>query len=160
MKIHLTHRTQGADARPIGRTVAGQQPVLQKVILESHDLDGHSVVHLSPDQALYVHSRLAVIIAAFLHGHQDRVEHLATAHLPDDVEHHLRKCGARVWPISSENGTQQVLEQVVVASDHPDGNGVIHLSPEQVSDVYHRLTRINLAYLHENTWGGEDARGQ
>lgn len=161
MNIHLTHRKQEVEARPVSRTIDGQQPLLQKVILESDHLGESGVVHLSPDQVLYVHSRLAVIAAAFLHGHTEHLQHLGTARLPEDAEQRMRKCGARVWMISREDETlPEVLEQVVVASNHPDGAGVIRLSPEQVPDLYSRLTQITLAYLHENTWGGEDARVQ
>jgi hypothetical protein len=153
--------THGAEAWPISFEGPGARPILAKIIVESRHPDGHGIVHLSPDQALYAHSRLSHITMAFLHGRIDRVEHLGIDHLPEDHLDKLSTCGAKVWPISHE-GTDlpPVLEKVVVESAHPGGSGVIHLSPDQALYVHSRLTHITLAFLHENTWGGEDARSQ
>jgi hypothetical protein len=49
---------------------------------------------------------------------------------------------------------------VVIESEHPDGHGLIHLTPTQARYVHHRLTAIALDYLHEYGWGGEDGRAQ
>jgi hypothetical protein len=166
MNIHAIHMpgahrlgTHGAEARPISRGTG--LPVLDKVVVESEHPDGRGLIHLSPDQALYVHSRLSHVTAAFLHGHPEDVHRLGTDHLPDGPVHELRKCGARVWPIVHEaEGSPPALEQVVVESEHPDGHGTVHLSPEQARYLHGRLTHITLAFLHENAWGGEDARMQ
>ena len=43
----------------------------------------------------------------------------------------------------------------------PDGrSSVVHLDPAQIPGVAQHLESIVLDYLHENTWGGEDARTQ
>jgi hypothetical protein len=52
------------------------------------------------------------------------------------------------------------LEAVLVESVHPDGHGVVRLSPEQALAIRDRLEQITLAFLHENVWGGEDVRTQ
>jgi hypothetical protein len=161
MNMHLPHRTHQVRVRPIGHTGEGPHPLLQQVIVERSHPDGDDVIHLSPDQALYVHSRLAVITMAMLHGHAERIEHLGTAHLPDDPASDLRSCGARVWLIVGEGGASApVVEQVVIASVHPDGDGIIHLSPQHANELYRRLTQIALTHFHETRWGGEDARAQ
>lgn len=150
-----------AEAWPISREDTGYRPILEKVIIESEHPDGHGVVRLSPEQALYAHSRLSHITMAFLHGHPEHVDHLGVDHLPEDHLHMLSRCGAKVWPISHEAASlPPTLEKVVVESEHPDGTGLIHLSPDQVRYIHSRLTHITLAFLHENVWGGEDARGQ
>jgi hypothetical protein len=164
MNVHLHARklgTHGAEAWPIGREDTGYRPILEKVVVESEHPDGHGVVRLSPDQALYVHSRLSTIAMAFLHGCTACVEHLGVDRLPDDHLQQLSRCGAKVWPIS-HNGADRPpgLEQVVVESEHPDGPGLVHLSPDQACYIHNRLTHITLAFLHENVWGGEDARAQ
>ena len=166
MNIHMPMHTRKlgaheAEAWPISREDTGYRPILEKVVVESEHPDGHGVVRLSPDQALYVHSRLSGIAMAFLHGRPGGVEHLGVADLPDDHLYRLSRCGAKVWPISREaDALPPVLEQVVVESEHPDGGGLIHLSPEQARYIHNRLTHITLAFLHENVWGGEDARAQ
>jgi hypothetical protein len=151
----------GAEAWPIAREANGHRPLLEKVIVESDHPDGHGAVHLTPDQALYVHSRLSHITMAFLHGHKEPVRHLGIDHLPDDHVYRMSRCGAKVWPISHEGETlPPVLEKVVVEGDYPAGHGVVHLTPDQALYLHSRLTQITLAFLHENTWGGEDARAQ
>ena len=164
MHLHIHTRrlgTSGAEAWPISREDTGYRPILEKVVVESDHPDGHGVVRLSPDQALYVHSRLSSIAMAFLHGRPACVEHLGVDRLPEDHLYQLSRCGAKVWPISGEaDGLPPVLEKVVVESEHPDGHGLVHLSPDQARYVHGRLTHITLAFLHENVWGGEDARAQ
>ena len=150
-----------AEAWPISREDTTYRPILDKVVIESEHQDGHGVVRLTPDQALYAHSRLSHITMAFLHGATVGVDHLGVEKLPDDHLHMLSRCGAKVWPISHEHDNlPPVLEKVVVESDHPDGRGLIHLTPDQARYIHSRLTHITLAFLHENVWGGEDARSQ
>ena len=48
----------------------------------------------------------------------------------------------------------------LVEGDGPAGHGVVHLTPDQARYLHDRLTQITLAFLHENVWGGEDARAQ
>jgi hypothetical protein len=57
----------GAEAWPIAREAGGRRPVLEKVIVEGEIPAGHGVVHLTPDQARYLRSRLTQITLAFLH---------------------------------------------------------------------------------------------
>ena len=153
--------THGAEAWPIAREGTSYRPTLEKVVIESKHPDGRGVVRLSSDQALYAHSRLSHITMAFLHGRVDRVDHLGVDRVPDDHLHMLSRCGAKVWPIShEETDLPPVLEKVVIESDHPDGHGVVQLSPDQALYIHSRLTHITLAFLHENGWGGEDARAQ
>ena len=158
-----THKlgTHGAEAWPISRAGTSHRPILAKVVIESEHPDGHGVIHLAPEQALYVHSRLSHITMAFLHGQDGGVRHLGVDHLPDDHLQRLSTCGAKVWPISHEGTSPPpVLEQVVVESEHPDGHGLLHLTPEQAQYLHSRLSHITMAFLHENVWAGEDARAQ
>ena len=75
--------------------------------------------------------------------------------------HKLGTHGAEAWPIAREGtSSRPTLEKVVIESKHPDGHGVVHLSPDQALYIHSRLTQITLAFLHENGWGGEDARAQ
>ncbi|HET8521944.1 MAG TPA: hypothetical protein VFL82_01850 [Thermomicrobiales bacterium] len=151
----------GAEAWPISREAPSRFPILEKIVIQSMHPEGPGTVHLSPDQALYVHSRLSLVATAFLHGHNDSVHHLDLPSLPVNHRQEMSRCGAKVWPIGSEReGETPVLEQVVIESQHPDGDGVIHLTPEQARYIHGRLTHITLAFLHENVWGGEDARDQ
>jgi hypothetical protein len=53
-----------------------------------------------------------------------------------------------------------VLDAVLIESVHPDGHGVVRLSPEQAIYIRDRLEQISISQLHENVWGGEDARLQ
>lgn len=147
-----------AEAWPIGRPGPGHRPVLEQVIIESHHPDGNGVVRLTPDQSLYVHSRLSHVTSAFLRPGHQTYEHYGVPELPSDHLERMSQSGAKVWPISHESETlPPTLEQVVVESEHPAGHGLIHLSPEQAGYIHARLTHINLAFLHENYWGGEDA---
>lgn len=149
---------KSAEAWPISRPGPGHRPILEKVIVESHHVDGNGVVHLTPDQALYVHSRLSHITSAFLRPNHETYEHYGVEELPADHVTRMSRCGAKVWPISHE-GEQlpPTLEKVVVESEHPDRHGLIHLTPDQAHYIHARLTHINLAFLHENIWGGEDS---
>jgi hypothetical protein len=156
-----TAQKNGAEAWPISREGFGYRPILEQVIIKSNHPDGNGIIRLTPDQALYVHSRLSIIAIAFLHGHNGQVHRFGVHHLPEDHVDMLSMCGAKVWPISHEiDGAPAVLEQVVIESEHPQGHGVIHLSPDQARYIQSRLSQITLAFLHENVWSGEDARVQ
>ncbi|MFL5761145.1 MAG: hypothetical protein ACJ789_15610 [Thermomicrobiales bacterium] len=157
----FTHRKTGAEALVVNHDGPNHMQLLEEVVIRSDFPQGSGVVRLSPDQALYVHSRLSNVTMAFMHGHQEPVEHLGITHLPDDHEHHLSRCGAKVWPIVRKDDTRPpVLQEVVIESEYPKGHAIVHLSPEQVRYIYERLTQIAFTYLHENAWGGEDARLQ
>jgi hypothetical protein len=154
----------GAEAWPVAAEGSGYQRTLIKVVVESVHPLGHGRLHLSADQALYVHSRLTQIAAVFLHG--DPTGGLRTAD-PDPTHRHedpvvrLGREGAEAWPLSHAGADgRPVLEAVLVESVHPDGHGVVRLSPEQALAIRDRLEQITIAFLHENVWGGEDARTQ
>src|SRR5215204_4928358 len=105
----------GAEAWPISREGIGYRPILEQVIIKSNHPDGNGLVRLTPDQALYVYSRLSIIATAFLHGHNGQVHRFGIEHLPEDHEDKLSACGAKVWPIRHEvEGSPAVLEQVVI----------------------------------------------
>jgi hypothetical protein len=73
----------------------------------------------------------------------------------------LGKYAAEAWPISREDtGYGPISEKVVIESEHPDAHGDIRLAPDQARYIQCRLSHITLTFLHENVWGGEDARGQ
>ena len=158
----MSERTRlGAEAWPISRPGPGHRPILEKVIIESHHPDGNGVLHLTPDQALYVHSRLSHVNSAFLRNHQVAYEHYGVPELPADHLTQMSRCGARLWPISHETDSlPQALEKVVVENDFEGGHSLLNLSPAQTEYIHARLTHINLAFLHENVWGGEDVSGQ
>jgi hypothetical protein len=98
---------------------------------------------------------------AFLDGHTESVQHLGIDHLPADHRNQLSRCEAKVWPIVHDDpGGPPSLEQVIIESEHWDGYGVVHLSPEQARYIHSRLSQITVAFLHENVWGGEAIGGQ
>jgi hypothetical protein len=156
--------TCGAEAWPISRENGGRRPVLEQIIVASEHGDGRGALHLTPDQALYVQSRLTQIAITYLPHHQWNGQHpheQATTHPNGPADHTLAPCGAAVWPILGAGADLMPdLEQVVIASDQSGGSGPIHLSPDQVLHIEARLTHITLAFLHDNGWGGEDARDQ
>jgi len=157
----IERRKKTAEAWPISHQGAGHRPVLDHVIIESHHPDGNGVLHLTPDQALYVHSRLSHVTSAFLRSNHEAYQHYGVPDLPPDHVTQLSRCGAKVWPISHiSDGLPPSLEKVVIESDHPERHGPLYLTPEQADYIHARLTHINLAFLHENQWGGEDSRGQ
>jgi hypothetical protein len=157
-----THKlgAHGAEAWPVSREDTGYRPILDKVVVASRHPDGQGVIRLSPDQALYVHSRLSTISMIFLDGHPERVDHFGVDRLPDDHPSKLSACGAKVWPVVQEDESPPALREVVVESEHPDGHGLVHLSPDQARYIHGRLTHITIAFLHDNGWGGEDSRAQ
>jgi hypothetical protein len=153
------HQKIKAEAWPIASPGASQRPILVKIIIESHHPDGNGTVTLGPDQSLYVHSRLSNVVSTFLRGHDAGNHDYGVEQLPADHDQALSACGAKVWPIRHQTSGVEWLEKVVIESNHPDGHGPISLSPEQVNYIYSRLTHINLAFLHENVWGGESIGG-
>jgi hypothetical protein len=160
--MNILHRHQnGAEAWPISQEHKDYPPSLTKVIVASRHPDGRGEVHLTPDQALYAQSRLSVIKVAFLNGHPESVHQFGIDQLPDEHAEQMSGVGTRVWPIvDDETSPHPVLKEVVIENRHPDGHGLVHLTPEEARHIEHRLTEISLAFLHENVWGGEDARRQ
>jgi hypothetical protein len=165
--MNILHRSKpytcGAEAWPISRENGGGHPVLEQIIVASQHADGPGTVHLTPNQALYVQSRLSQIAITYLPHHTWNGQHpheQATTHPDGPAEHTLAPCGAEVWPVVGGADLMPDLEQVVIASDRPGGSGPIHLSPDQVLHIEERLTHITLAFLHDNGWGGEDGRNQ
>jgi len=69
--------------------------------------------------------------------------------------------GAEARPVTRLQDGAVVLDAVQVESDHPGhGRGVLYLTPDQLLYIQARLSQIAVAFLHENRWGGEDARDQ
>jgi hypothetical protein len=151
----------GAEAHARFRQGAEHQEILSEVQVRNDHPAGSGRVHLTAEQALYAQSRLSLIAAAFLHGHREPVHGLAVDMLPSDHRSLLGRTHVRVWPICHEiYDDVWVLDEVVLESEHPDGDGMVHLSPEQAGDLHRQLTAITMRCLHENRWGGEDARAQ
>ncbi len=164
MHRHSKLGTLEAAAWPVAAEGGGHQRMLIKVVVESAHPLGHGRLHLSADQALSLHGRLTHIAAVFLHGARADGPPTAPADpalRPDDLEVRLGRSGVEAWPLSRPGADgRPVLDVVLVESVHPDGHGVVRLSPEQALAIRDRLEQILLAYLHENVWGGEDARRQ
>lgn len=121
------------------------------MIVESVHPSGHGLVRLTPNQALALLSTLTQLDAAFLHG-KPRAELILQ-------ETRSTNDGDVAWPVVRSNGDgSPELEEIVVAGG--DKGATVHLSPDQVRDLEHRLVSLALIYLHENCWGGEDARAQ
>jgi len=155
-----TRQKINAEAWPIAQPSNSHRPVLVNVIIESHHPDGNGTVTLGPDQSLYVHSRLSNVVSAFLRGHDSSVHNFGVEQLPVNHEHAMSSCGAKVWPIRHESSGVETLDKVVIESDCPDGHGPIYLTTAQAVYIYSRLPHINLAFLHENVWGGESLGSQ
>lgn len=65
---HRSHLSQcAAKVWPISHEEGGQPPVLEQVVIESEHPTGYGIIHLSPEQARYIHNRLSQITTAFLH---------------------------------------------------------------------------------------------
>jgi hypothetical protein len=142
-----------AEARPVAHRMTGGRPILDEVVVASVHPDGREAIHLTPDEALAVQGRLSQLATVYLHG-------LTPVDLPAaDPASPSESVTAR--PVVRKTpGQPLVLEEVVVEIDQIAGRAVVHLSPAQARDVEEQLTAIAVAYLHENTWGGEDARTQ
>ena len=156
--------TCGAEAWPISHEGREGRQNLETIVVMSEHADGRGAVHLTADQALYVQSRLSQIAVTFLPHHRCNGVHpyrQATTHPDGPAVHTLASCRAEAWPVFVEAaGISLDLEKVVVESDRPDGRASIHLSPEQALYVEERLTHITLDFLHDKSWGGEDAHAQ
>ncbi|HEY7036131.1 MAG TPA: hypothetical protein VH482_32660 [Thermomicrobiales bacterium] len=154
----------GAEAWPIVMAGQGSRRVLLKVIVGCNHPLGHGRLNPSADQALYVHSRLTQVAAELIHpGHAERqsIAESDPARRHDEPAARLGRYGAEVWALTSRwERSRPELEVVLIESVHPDGHGVVRLTPEQTLYVRDRLEQISIAHLHENVWGGEDARRQ
>jgi hypothetical protein len=159
-----TRCTCGAKAWPISHVSRSGQHGLEQVVVMSDHADGRGVIHLTADQALYVQGRLSQIAVAYLPQHQCDGRHphdRPTAHPNGPRARTLPHCGAEAWPVISDGSSPPVdLEKVVVISEHADGSGVLHLSPDQLLCLQELLTDITLDFLHDTGWGGENARDQ
>ena len=152
----------GVEARPITLEQPGYPTTLIKVVIETPHPLGR--VHLSADQTLYMHSRLTQLAAMFLHGNTTGAKHTVPANLTyrdEEPSVRLGSYGAEAWPVIGDDvwGLPE-LEAILIESIHPDGHGVLRLSPEQTLHIRDQLERIGFVYFHENIWGGEDARRQ
>jgi hypothetical protein len=158
--MNVLHR-HGVEAWPIGYEAQNSLPMLRKIVIASKRPHDKAKVHLTPEQALYAQARMSVIKSAIQGGHLASIRHLGSARLPDDHADHLKSCGAKVWTISEQaDATHELVTQVVIESSHPDGYGMVSLSPVEALHIADRLTQITLAFLHDSAWGGEDARNQ
>ena len=148
-----------ADAWPV--VAFDRTTSLDQVIIESRHPAGNGRVHLSPEQALYVQSRLGLVATGCLHHNGLSFSGLLADHGPDPTDHQMRESGARVWAIGhAQDGHDPAVEEVIVESQHQSGDGIVHLSAKQADFIATRLTHIAIEYLHDDVWGGEDARRQ
>jgi hypothetical protein len=148
------HAGQGrAEARPVAHRMTGGRSILDEVVVACVHPDGRETIHLTPDEALAVQGRLSQLATVYLHG-------LTPAELPAADPASPSEAVTAHPVVRKTAGQPLVLEEVVVEIDRIAGRAIVHLSPEQVRDVEEQLTAIAVAYLHENTWGGEDARTQ
>ena len=73
----------------------------------------------------------------------------------------LSSCGAQAWPISHEAATgRPTLEKIIVASEHADGSGTVHLSADQALYVQSRLSQIAGAFLPHHHCNGQHPHQQ
>ena len=159
-------RTQtkfGTDTRPITLKQPGHPTAVIKVVIESSHPLGR--VHLTADQTLYLPAgRLTQIAAMFIHGDPIGGKHGVPTDLAcrdEEPSVRLGSYGAEAWPVGSVEAVEMPgLEAVLIEIIHPDGHGVLRLTPEQTLHIRDQLERISLVYFHENLWGGEDARLQ
>jgi hypothetical protein len=153
-----------AEAWPISNAGQDGRHLLEQVVVASEHADGRGAVHLSPDQALYVQSRLSQIAVAYFPHHRSNGRHphdQQTTHAGCLDSHTVAPCGAEAWPVIGDGAAVPAdVEKVLVVSDHRDGRGAVHLSPDQALYIEERLSRIALEFLHDKGWGGEDARNQ
>ena len=115
------------------------------MIVESVHPAGRGLVHLTPNEALALLGRLSQLDAAFFHG----------APPADLVIHEVTRGadGELAWPVVRTNGRGTLACEEVVVADGA-GLGTVHLAPDQVRDLAHRLTALALVYLHKNAWEG------
>jgi hypothetical protein len=153
----------GVDAWPIDNHSTQGSPMLREIVIGTSRPHEKATVHLTPEQALYVHGRLSVIRSAIMNRPSGGFGHLGSAQLPADHANQLKTSGAKVWTMIGRHdadASQEVVTHVVIESAHSNGYGMVTLSPDEVVHIADRLTQITMAYLHENVWGGEDARAQ
>jgi hypothetical protein len=164
MHRHSKLGTIQAAARPVAAEGGGYHRMLIKVVVESVHPLGHGRLYLSAEQGIFLHSRLTQIAAVYLHGDiaEGSPDWAPDASLrSDDLEVRLGQSGVEAWPLCRPGADgRPMLDVVLVESVHPDGHGVVRLSPEQTLAIRDQLEQISLDYLHENIWGGEDARRQ
>jgi hypothetical protein len=73
----------------------------------------------------------------------------------------LSSYGAEAWPISHENGRgRPTLDKVIVASEHADGSGTVHLSADQALYVQSRLSQIAGAFFPHHHSNGNHPHEQ
>jgi hypothetical protein len=71
------------------------------------------------------------------------------------------KCAAEAWPISHAGlGGRHKLEQIVIASDHADGRGSVHLTVDQALYVQSRLSQIAVTFLPHHLCNGQHPHDQ
>lgn len=65
------------------------------------------------------------------------------------------ECGAEARPISHESVEgRHILEQIVIASDHADGCGSVHLTVDQALYIQSRLSQIAVTFLPHHQCNG------
>jgi hypothetical protein len=148
-----------ADLRPISRDNANGAPVLEGVVLY-RDNAADQRLRLDVDQTLVVQARLRQIKLAF---HPDSVidedghVHNGFVAPSHDPVYRGEEYEVKVWPVTQQVADQlPTLVDVLVRTD--DGQFRIH--SEEVVYIDSRLTHVLIAFLHQNRWGGEDARVQ
>lgn len=131
--------------QPLTRRAAGWT-ALEAVRIQTHHPDlGNGAIYLDPIQTEYIHARLSQIEFAFLHNIDGGT--LVTT---------LNSCGAEALPVSRIEGDIVSLQGIVLRR----GDERAYLVPEQIGEVRQQLEQIILEFLHDNGWGGEDARSQ
>jgi hypothetical protein len=71
------------------------------------------------------------------------------------------KCAAEACPISHAGvGGRHKLEQIVIASDHADGRGSVHLTVDQALYVQSRLSQIAVTFLPHHLCNGQHPHDQ
>jgi hypothetical protein len=117
-------------------------------------------LRLAVDQTLVVQARLRQIKLAF---HPDSVVddaghvHNGFVAPSHDPVYRGEEYDVKVWPVTQQVGDQlPTLVDVLVRTD--DGQFRIH--SDEVVYIDSRLTHVLIAFLHQNRWGGEDARVQ
>jgi hypothetical protein len=136
----LRHRTTQAAARPITAHRHDQVELVAVQVTSDHPLHRHGIVYLSPDQLDCVHAELSTLTP----GKYGRF----------DVG-----SGAEVQQVR-HNGRAESEDLTCIRSAHPFGNGECWLTMREARSIRARLGQIDVAFLHENVWGGEDATAQ
>ena len=145
------------DARPVTRDGPGRRPVLAGVVVAGHHPDGDGRLALTPDEFLYLHSRLDTITDGYGLTEVPRPEVVQGEYL-----RRLRERGISVRPVAAPaEGGLPALEKVVVFKSGP-GEAIarLTLTPAQAQALLARCTQIALEFLHDNAWGGESAWNQ